>query len=106
MATIAVISTGGKQYIVKDGSVLKVEKLPGASGDKINFDQVLLVGDEGGEIKIGAPFVSGASVDGAIIEQGRSKKVSVIKFKRKVRYKREHGHRQEYTKIKIEKISR
>src|SRR3989338_789998 len=104
MSTIAVIHTGGKQYIVKNGTTLKVEELAGNVGDKLAFDRVFLVGDEGGEVKVGTPNVSGSKVEATILEQGRAPKVMVIKYKRKVRYKRKRGHRQEYTKVKIEKI--
>lgn len=104
--TIAVIKTGGKQYIVKEGSVLRVEKLPGAQGEKAVFNQVLLVGDgQDGEVKVGTPTVEGAKVEAEILEQGRGEKVTVIKYKRKVRYRRKRGHRQFYTKVKISRIS-
>ena len=96
----AVISTGGKQYRVKEGSVLRVEKLNGAAGDKIEFDKVLLVG-EGQEIKVGRPYVEGSSVEATVQSQGRSRKVDVIKFKRRKNYKRRHGHRQAYTEIRV-----
>ncbi|MBI2552687.1 50S ribosomal protein L21 [Candidatus Uhrbacteria bacterium] len=103
---IAVIKTGGKQYIVQAGTILKVEKLPGNQGDQAVFDQVLLMGDaNGGEVKVGTPTVAGAKVEAAILEQGRAPKVTVIKYKRKVRYKRKKGHRQEFTKVRIEKIT-
>ena len=102
---IAVIKTGGKQYIVKEGTTLKVEKLTGNAGEVLSFAEVLLIGDEGQEVKIGNPNVAGAKVEAQILEQGRADKINVIKYKRKVRYKRKVGHRQEYTKVKIEKIS-
>lgn len=101
---IAVIKTGGKQYIIKEGTTLKVEKLLGKVGDRIVLDQVFLVGDEGAEVKIGTPTVAGAKVEATILEQGRGEKVTVIKYKRKVRYKRKVGHRQFFTKMKMEKI--
>ena len=101
---IAVIKTGGKQYIVKEGTTLNVEKLSGETGGTIIFDQVLLMGDEGGEVKVGTPTVAGAKVEATILEQGRAPKITVIKYKRKVRYKRKVGHRQHFTKVKIEKI--
>lgn len=101
---LAVIKTGGKQYIVKEGTTLMVEKLTGEKGGKIAFDQVLLMGDEGGEVKVGMPTVAGAKVEATILEHGRAPKITVIKYKRKVRYKRKIGHRQHYTKVKIEKI--
>ncbi len=106
MNNIAVIKTGGKQYIVKEGDTLKVEKLAGKSGDKINLGEVLLLGEEkGGEVKVGMPNVAGAKVEATVLEQGQGDKVTVIKYKRKVRYRRKVGHRQEFTKLKIEKIS-
>ena len=101
---IAVIQTGGKQYIVKEGTILKVEKLPGEKGGVVVFDRVLLMGDEGSEVKVGTPTVTGAKVAAVIEEQGRADKVVVIKYKRKVRYKRKVGHRQHFTKVRIEKI--
>ncbi len=100
----AVIKTGGKQYIVQEGTILKVEKLPGQKGDKIDFSEVFLVGSEGGEAKIGTPNVSGAKVSAVIEDQARHEKITVIKYKRKIRYKRKLGHRQFFTKVKIEKI--
>jgi len=103
--TFAIIKTGGKQYLVKEGDVLTVEKLVANKGGKFYFDQVLLTGDEKGEnVKIGQPTVAGAKVEAEILDQFRDKKVSVIKFKSKVRYHRNVGHRQPKTKIKITKI--
>ncbi len=96
----AVISTGGKQYRVKEGSVLRVEKLDAADGDKVEFDKVLLVG-EGADVKIGTPYVEGGSVEATVQAQGRGRKVDVIKFKRRKNYKRQHGHRQAYTEIRV-----
>lgn len=101
----AVIETGGKQYLVKSGEVLKVEKLPADVGGKIIFDKVLLVGeDDGTNVKIGTPYLEGATVEAAVELQGRAKKILVVKYKRKVRYKRSIGHRQHFTKVKIEKV--
>ncbi len=101
----AVIQTGGKQYLVKEDQILKIEKLPGEKGSEIVFDKVLLLAnEEGTEVKVGQPFLANTQVKAEILEQGRSRKVMVIKFKRKTRYKRKRGHRQEYTKIKIMKI--
>ncbi len=98
----AVIATGGKQYIVKQGDVVTVEKLPGDVGSDVVFDRVLLRSEEdGGDVAIGTPTVSGAVVKGTIKEQGRAKKIRVVKFKRKVRYKRVIGHRQDVTKVMI-----
>ncbi len=101
----AVIKTGGKQYKVKEGEVLKIEKIAGKVGDKIEFDKVLLVADEDGkEVNVGNPTVAGAKVIGEILEQGRAKKVTIIKYKPKVRYRRKTGHRQMYTKVKVTSV--
>ena len=102
---IAVIKTGGKQYKVKEGSKVKVEKLPTDKGGKVVFDQVLLIADEAGQnVKIGTPTVPGAKVEAAVLEQGRAKKVVVVKYKPKIRYHKKTGHRQAFTEVKIEKI--
>ncbi|MEK9183385.1 MAG: 50S ribosomal protein L21 [Patescibacteria group bacterium] len=101
----AVIQTGGKQYLVKEGQSLKVEKLAGAKGDKIVFDKVLLMAnDDGSEARVGKPYVDGAKVEADILDQARADKVMIIKYKRKIRYRRRQGHRQEFSKIKITKI--
>lgn len=100
---IAVIKSGGKQYKVAEKDKLKLEKLPGKEGDKVNFDQVLLVGDDKA-IKVGRPTVGGAKVTAKILKQGRAKKILVVKYKSKTRYKRSLGHRQHFTEVEIEKI--
>ncbi len=101
----AVIKTGGKQYIVREGDVLSLEKLEGATDQAITFSEVLLITNEAGEgMKLGAPTVSGAKVEGKILEQGKGEKVLVVKYKPKVHYRRKRGHRQLFTKVKIEKI--
>lgn len=106
MTKIVVIKTGGKQYKVKEKDVVKIEKVAGNAGDKISFDKILLVADEGGkDVNIGTPEVKGAKVEAKILEQGRAKKVSVIKYKRKTRYRRNVGHRQAYTKVEIGKVT-
>ena len=97
---LAVIKTGGKQYLIKEGDKLKVEKLEGKEGDKLELENVLLVGD-----KMGTPLVDGAKVEAKILKQGRAKKVTVVKYKPKIRYKKTTGHRQLFTEIQIEKIS-
>ena len=103
---IAVIKTGGKQYKVKEGGKLKIEKLPAEAGGKVTFSDVLLVADEAGQnVKIGTPLVNGARVEAAVLGQGRAKKITVIKYKPKVRYRRKTGHRQAFTEVKIEKIT-
>ena len=99
----AVIKTGGKQYRVAEGQKLRVEKLAGSAGDKLTFDEVLLVG--GDSPKIGQPLVKGASVAAEIVGQDRGKKIVVFKFKRRKNYRRKNGHRQPYTELKITGIS-
>lgn len=102
---LAVIKTGGKQYKVAGDQELKIEKLVGNVGDKIKFDQVLLITDEDGvKFEVGQPFLADKKIDAEIVEQGRAKKISVIKYKRKVRYRRNVGHRQPFTKVKFGKI--
>lgn len=98
---IAVIKTGGKQYAVSEGDVLKIEKLPGEANEEVLFD-VLLRGDDS-NLEIGTPTVSG-NVKGVILEQGRGKKITIIKYKPKVRYRRKNGHHQLFTKVQITKI--
>ncbi|MEZ4441530.1 MAG: 50S ribosomal protein L21 [Polyangiaceae bacterium] len=100
----AVIKTGGKQYRVAEGDTLQVEKLPGEPGDKIQFDQVLLVGG-GDTTKVGKPLVDGAKVQGEITAQNRGKKIIVFKMKRRKNYRRKNGHRQPYTQVKITGIN-
>ena len=99
----AVIKTGGKQYRVSKGAVLRVEKLDAAAGDKVEFDQVLLVG-EGKDVKIGTPFVEGSKVEATVQSEGRSRKIDVVKFKRRKNYQRFHGHRQAYSEIRVTDI--
>ncbi len=102
MAKIAVIETGGKQYVVAKDSVLHIEKLADAhtAGDKISFDKVLLT-DDGKETTVGAPYVKGAKVSAELIEEGRDDKVTVIRYRQKSRYFKKKGHRQPYAKVKI-----
>lgn len=101
----AVIKTGGKQYIVREGQELKVELIDIEVGKSISFDALLVSDDEGKSVKIGAPTVAGAVVSASVVEHGRADKVLVVKYKPKVRYRRHVGHRQPFTKLKIEKIS-
>ena len=100
----AVIESGGKQHRVQEGEVLKLEKLEAATGETISFDRVLLVG-EGAEVKIGAPLVAGSSVAAEVLEHGRHDKIRIIKFRRRKHYKRETGHRQWYTAVRITAIN-
>ena len=102
MAKIAIIETGGKQYIVTQDSVLDIEKLADArtKGDKITFDRVLLK-DEGRERKVGAQYVAGAKVSAELVENGRAPKVTVIRYRQKSRYYKKKGHRQPFAKVRI-----
>jgi large subunit ribosomal protein L21 len=99
----AVIRTGGKQYRVSEGDLVKVEKLPGQVGEQITFADILFVGGNG-EVKIGAPRVDNARVTGEIVSQARAKKVLVFKKKRRKSYSRQRGHRQYQTTLKITAI--
>lgn len=103
MSKIAVIKTGGKQYVVKEGQSLKVEKLPQKAGQVFELEQVLLTAD-GENVNIGKPIVN-AKVSAVSLEEGRAKKVRVVKYKAKTRYHKVQGHRQPYTKILIKNIA-
>ncbi len=96
----AVIKTGGKQYRVAEGDVLRVEKLTAEAGDTVNFDEVLMVAD-GDDVKVGTPRLAGGSVSAEVLSQARARKVEIIKFKRRKDYQRHHGHRQPYTEVRI-----
>lgn len=100
----AVIETGGKQYKVSENMCLKVEKLDAQPGEEITIEQVLMVNDGNGNIKIGNPLVEDARVTAKILEQGRGKKITVFKYKKRKKYRRKQGHRQSYTQIQIKKI--
>ena len=102
--TLAVIKTGGKQYVVKPGDKIEIEKIPGAEGSEVLFDQVLLLANDAGAVSVGRPVVSNAKVSGKILFQGLGQKIAVIKFKRKIRYKRHVGHRQPQTTVMIEQV--
>ncbi len=99
----AIIKTGGKQYRVQEGDVIKVEKLNGESDEQIEFNQVLAISKDD-KISVGTPFLENAKVIGKVVEQGKSKKVIVFKYKAKKNYRKKQGHRQPYTKVMIEKI--
>ncbi len=96
----AVFKTGGKQYRVSTGDVLKVEKIEAEKGATLELDQVLMVG-EGEDVKIGTPYLEGGKVTATVIDQGRHKKIKIIKFKRRKNYRRKAGHRQYFTQIEI-----
>ena len=100
----AIIKTGGKQYRVKQGETLRVEKLPVEAGATVEFSEVLLVASEGAEIKIGQPTVAGAKVVAKVVAQERGPKITIFKFRRRKNYRRKSGHRQAYTAVRIEAI--
>lgn len=100
----AVIKTGGKQYRVEEGQTIKVEKLDGEAGSSIDLSEVLMIAN-GDDIKIGAPIVENGKVSADIVEHGRGDKVRIIKFRRRKHHRKQMGHRQSYTAIKITGIS-
>ncbi|MBR3198936.1 MAG: 50S ribosomal protein L21 [Bacilli bacterium] len=95
----AVISTGGKQYYVEEGSVLYLEKLDAPVDSTVTFDEVLMIGGT-----TGTPLVKGAKVEAKVLKQGKSKKIKVYKYRQKKKYRRTQGHRQPYTKVEITKL--
>lgn len=99
----AVVATGGKQYRVSEGSRVRVEKLPGEVGEKIELDRILMIGGEG-EAKIGQPELSGVKVEAEITAQDKAKKIVVFKFMQRKKFRKKYGHRQPYTELKITKI--
>ena len=99
----AIVQTGGKQYRVSPGDVLRVEHLPGERGDEVLLEQVLLVAD-GDAIQVGQPLVAGARVVSEILRQGKAKKIIVFKKKRRKKFRRKQGHRQLYTALEIKEI--
>lgn len=99
----AVIKSGGKQYRVEEGQRIKLEKLEVATGENVDFDQVLLIG--GDEVKVGAPLVDGAKVTAEVVSHGRGDKVNIIKFRRRKHSMKRQGHRQWYTEVKITGIT-
>jgi len=99
----AIVNTGGKQYKIQQGDVLRVEKIPGEIGSPVSFDKVLMFSD-GENVNIGRPVLDNVAVKGHIVEQGKDKKIIVFKYKKRKRYRRKLGHRQQYTAIKIDSI--
>lgn len=102
---LAVIKTGGKQYLVKKDDVLMIEKIGQQTGQTINFEEVLLLIDENKKIEMGNPYLKNVKVQAEVLAEGKAKKVLVVKYKPKVRYHKKRGHRQPYSKIKITEIS-
>ncbi|MDD6915558.1 MAG: 50S ribosomal protein L21 [Eubacteriales bacterium] len=99
----AIIETGGKQYKVEQGDVVFVEKLGVEEGETVTFDKVLVVG--GDDVKVGTPYVDGASVEASVVKNGKDKKIIVYKYKSKKGYHKKQGHRQPYTKVEIKAIN-
>lgn len=100
---VAIIKTGGKQYTVTENDIITIEKLDAEVGDKVTFDEVLMTSKDG-EISVGRPFLDNVKINGVVEEQGKGDKVIVFKFKRKKDYRKKRGHRQLYTKVRIESI--
>lgn len=101
--SFAVIKTGGKQYMVTDGQALTIEKLPKPENGKIIFNEVLLI-DDGKTTTLGTPFIEGASIEADFVEEGRGKKIVIVKYKNKTRYRKRIGHRQPFTKVAVKKV--
>jgi len=99
----AIMTSGGKQYRVEEGDVLRLEKLDGDVGAKVSFDQILMVSD-GEAVRLGTPVLENAMVHAQIVEQDKAKKILVFTFKRRKRFRRKNGHRQPYTAVRIDRI--
>ena len=99
----AIVDSGGKQYKVQEGEVLRVEKLAGEVGDSVSFDRILMFSDDD-NVNIGTPLLEDVAVNGHIVEQGKAKKIIVFKYKRRKRYRRKRGHRQQFTAVKVDSI--
>ncbi len=100
---LAIIETGGKQYLVNKGDKIKIEKLLGEAGSVVKFASVLFTSDDN-NLQIGKPFINGAIVEGKVLKQGRGKKIHVLKYKAKSKYRRKIGHRQHFTEVEITKV--
>jgi large subunit ribosomal protein L21 len=100
----AIVNTGGKQYKIQEGDILRIEKISGDLGAAVDFNQVLMVSD-GENLVIGKPVVENAGVKAHIVDQGKAKKILVFRYKRRKGYRKKQGHRQLYTAVKIDKIS-
>ncbi len=99
----AIIKTGGKQYRVEEGQIIKIEKLDVEEGSNVEFSEVMMVSTDDG-LTVGTPVVEGAKVTGKVIDHGKNKKIIVFKYKAKKRYRKKTGHRQPYTRVLVEKI--
>jgi len=101
----AIVEVGGRQHMVEPNGVVKVDKLSAETGDEITLDKVLAVRDDEGKVRVGTPYLADASVVARIVEQGRGRKIKVVKFKAKKRYRRRRGHRQDFTALQIMEIT-
>ena len=99
----AIVDSGGKQYKVQEGEILRVEKLTGEVGDSVSFDRILMFSD-GENVNVGTPLLEDVAVNGHIVEQGKAKKIIVFKYKRRKRYRRKRGHRQQFTAVRVDSI--
>lgn len=99
----AVIATGGKQYRVEEGQVINLEKLDGDVGNAVNFDKILMIVDDN-KVNVGKPYIEGAIVSAEVLDHGRDKKVTILKFRRRKHHMKRQGHRQSYTQVKITSI--
>jgi len=99
----AIVDSGGKQHKVQEGEILRVEKLTGEVGDSVSFDRILMFSD-GENVNVGTPLLEDVAVNGHIVEQGKAKKIIVFKYKRRKRYRRKRGHRQQFTAVKVDSI--
>ena len=101
----AVIETGGKQYRVKEGDVIAVEKIEVPEGEKVTFDRVLMIGKDDSKVEFGTPYLDKARVEAKVLKQGKGRKIIVFKYKKRKNYRRKKGHRQLLTLVQIEKIN-
>jgi len=99
----AIVETGGKQYKVSPGDVVRLEKLPGTRGDTLVFDKVLAVSD-GGSFRVGNPYLEGTTVKATILRQGKARKILVFKYRSKTNYRRRYGHRQPFTEVRVDAV--
>ncbi len=102
---LAVIKSGGKQYIVKPGDIIDIEKISGEVGAEVQFGDVLMVSDGQGDVRVGTPVVEGVNVKGIVLGEKKGNKLTIFKFKRRKGYRKKTGHRQKYTSVKIDSIS-
>tara|TARA_B100001146_G_C16079172_1_gene389850 strand:+ start:411 stop:731 length:321 start_codon:yes stop_codon:yes gene_type:complete len=100
----AIVKAGGKQYRVSTGDTIRVESLPADQGDTVTLDDVLMISHDG-DVIVGTPTIEGASVDAEVVAKGKDKKIVILKFKAKTRYRRKNGHRQHYTDLRVTNIS-